>query len=193
MSTHKRSAGSLADNCAVKKSCGASVLISTENNLTSTTLMNNNQNGKMQIVAKNEMEILDAPDKSENDKKLYRVIRLINGLKALLIYDPVADVKTIADFSKCNAKVNASNMNAAVTMSGDDESESEGSDDEEDATDDEAHEKLAACSLSVDVGSFSDPRDVQGLAHFLGNTYLRVKEIKSKHTKSHNYRVKANY
>lgn len=28
-------------------------------------------------------------------------------------------------------------------------------------------ERLAACSLCIDVGSFSDPRDIQGLAHFL--------------------------
>lgn len=160
MSTHKRSAGSSSDNCAVKKSCGI------DNSLTLSKKIVDNPNA-MQIVQKNETEILEAPDKSETDKKLYRVIRLCNGLKALLIYDPVMDTKTIADFSGCNLKLNGTNVNAAVT-SEDDESESEASDDEEDATDDENREKLAACSLSVDVGSFSDPRDVQGLAHFLG-------------------------
>lgn len=31
----------------------------------------------------------------------------------------------------------------------------------------EAEEKFAACSLSIGVGSFSDPPDIPGLAHFL--------------------------
>lgn len=161
MSMHKRSAGTSSDNCAVKKSCGA------DNSLTLSKEFVGIPNA-MQIVQKNDTEILEAPDKSEIDKKLYRVIRLSNGLKALLIYDPVADTKTIADFSNCNVKVNGTNANAAAATSDEDETESEASDDEEDATEDEAREKLAACSLSVDVGSFSDPRDVQGLAHFLG-------------------------
>ena len=31
----------------------------------------------------------------------------------------------------------------------------------------EAEEKLAACALCVGVGSFSDPVDIPGLAHFV--------------------------
>lgn len=169
MSMHKRSAGTSSDNCAVKKSCGA------DNSLTLSKEFVDNPN-TMQIVQKNETEILEAPDKSEIDKKLYRVIRLSNGLTALLIYDPVADTKTIADFSNCNVKMNGTHVNAAAA-SDDDETESEASDDEEDATEDETREKLAACSLSVDVGSFSDPRDVQGLAHFLGEYRNHIKYI----------------
>lgn len=57
----------------------------------------------------------------------------------------------------------------------DEEEEDDGEDeddDEEDEDDDdddaaEKKEKLAACSLCIDVGSFSDPRDIQGLSHFL--------------------------
>lgn len=170
MSTHKRSAGTSSDNCVVKKACGASVQIGVENSSTLKTIATN-QNA-MQIVNGNEVEILDEPDKSENDKKLYRVIRLKNGLKALIIYDPVAnaETETMADFSKCNVKTNATNATAAMMSDDEEETESEASDDEEDGTEGEAREKLAACSLSVDVGSFSDPRDVQGLAHFLGTT-----------------------
>lgn len=76
------------------------------------------------------VEVMEAPDKPENDRKSYRVICLENGLKALLISDP-------RQKSDC---------------------------------DDEEKERgyPATCSLCVDVGSFSDPRDVQGLAHFLG-------------------------
>lgn len=31
----------------------------------------------------------------------------------------------------------------------------------------EADEKMAACALCIGVGSFSDPPDIPGLAHFL--------------------------
>lgn len=168
MSTHKRSAGASTENCTVKKSC-SSHIDTNKHNLTPTEITQNRID--MQIMEKNELEILEAPDQSENDKKQYRVIRLGNGLKALLIYDPVAETKSIVDFSKCNVKVPTNGNEMVSTMAlddGDDESESESSDNEEDGDGGEAREKLAACSLSVDVGSFSDPRDVQGLAHFLG-------------------------
>lgn len=170
MSSHKRSAGPTSDtNRIVKKVCGAYTAESRNVKSSASSIEPLAEPNNMQVVDSNRSEILETPDKSENDKKLYRVIRLHNGLKALLIYDPVADSKTIADFSNCNVKVNNSiNMSAAMTTD-DEETESEASDDEEDATDDE-REKLAACSLSVDVGSFSDPRDVQGLAHFLGKS-----------------------
>lgn len=78
------------------------------------------------------IEVLETPEKSENDRKSYRVIRLANGLKALLISVPVENAAEIGKSSESD--------------------------------------KLAACSLGVDVGSFSDPREIQGLAHFLGKT-----------------------
>lgn len=68
------------------------------------------------------VQVLETPIKSEGDKKDYRVIKLPNGLKALLIY------KT------------------------DDGSSSE---------------NIAAASMTVEVGSFDDPPNVMGLAHFL--------------------------
>lgn len=69
-----------------------------------------------------EVQILRSPIKSASDKKEYRLIKLPNGLKALLI-----------------RKVEES-------------SESE---------------PLAAANLTVGVGSFSEPRSIGGLAHFL--------------------------
>lgn len=71
-----------------------------------------------------EVEILPPPIQSEGDKKEYRLIKLSNGLKALLI------------------KKNF------------DEQSSE-------------HEENAAAALEVRVGSFDDPPQAQGLAHFL--------------------------
>lgn len=80
------------------------------------------------------IEILETPEKSEDDKKSYRVIQLLNGLKALLISDPT------------------------IEFNEDAESKS-----------DPVGAKLAACALCVDVGLYTEPRDVPGLSHFLGN------------------------
>lgn len=124
------------------------------------------------LLNKDEMdsvEVMETPDKSENDKKSYRVIRLKNGLKALLISDPTQKAALPSD--------DADKFTAAATTSDDEEEseESEQSDDDEmeSSSHGEKRGKLAACSLCVDVGSFSDPREIQGLAHFLGkiNTF----------------------
>lgn len=71
----------------------------------------------------NQVEILESPVKSENDKKEYRALKLSNGLRVLLI-----------------RKV-----------------EETGSD----------NEILAAANMLVGVGSFDDPPNIGGLAHFL--------------------------
>ncbi|KAL7032015.1 hypothetical protein ACKWTF_007199 [Chironomus riparius] len=89
------------------------------------------------------MEVLSTPIKSENDKKNYRLIKLENGLKALLI-------------SK---------------------------------TDDEEGKTVAAASLCVYVGSYENPPNVLGLAHFFehmifldyGNYENNIKEYVEGH------------
>ena len=93
------------------------------------------------------VEVLDTPVKSENDKKSYRVIRLENGLKALLISVPS---------KKDSLPKPTSNDNKQEKATVDTSEESE------------LNSKLAACSVCVDVGSFSNPPEVQGMAHFLG-------------------------
>lgn len=103
------------------------------------------------MYSKREMssfEVLEVPDKSENDIKSYRIIRLTNGLKALLISAPN---KKFAAREQSTSDVKVENPNG-----NNDESETDS--------------KLAACSVCVDVGSFSNPPDVQGLAHFLGKS-----------------------
>lgn len=67
----------------------------------------------------NDVKILEEPSKSPCDKKTYRLIKLSNGLKALLVK---------------NGEMN--NNSAAV-------------------------------ALVVNVGSFDDPIEIQGLSHFL--------------------------
>lgn len=88
-----------------------------------------------------EVEILDAPDKSPFDKNQYRLIRLPNGIKSLLIspYDG-----TVSSTEKTTT---------SATTPADVET---------------ADEYYSACALVVDVGSNSDPQDVQGMSHFLG-------------------------
>lgn len=71
-----------------------------------------------------QFEFLKAPIKSEKDKKDYRLIKLQNGLKALLIHTPASETE-------------------------------------------EENENLSACSLTVGVGSYDEPQNIGGLAHFL--------------------------
>ncbi|XP_076237531.1 nardilysin [Calliopsis andreniformis] len=131
---------------------------------------------------------LETPIKSENDKKEYRVIQLENGLTALLI----ADVHSIG--STCGDKEERVNAILSENEDEEDEDDEESETDEEDGDnenddeteDDESNgdrtdaedsstcpkqlkreEKMAACGLSVGVGSFSDPPEIPGLAHFL--------------------------
>lgn len=85
------------------------------------------------------VEILDAPDKSPFDKNQYRLIRLPNGIKTLLI-------------SRARGSSD-DNTSTIATISDDVES---------------TDEYLSAVALAIDVGYNSDPPDVQGLAHFVG-------------------------
>lgn len=132
-----------------------------------------------QLLTMNTVEVMETPDKAESDKKSYRVIRLSNGLKTLLISDPaipaIADNSNIIQAGPINGQNRttrrASSHCAESSVEGsssseEDENDEDNSDDGDDESND--REKLSACSLCVDVGSFSDPRDVQGLAHFLG-------------------------
>ncbi|XP_055843466.1 nardilysin isoform X2 [Episyrphus balteatus] len=105
---------------------------------------------------------LDIPDKSENDKKHYKTLKLPNGLLVLLISDPTpvphdgfttSSVETTDDSSS--------------EESDQDEEELDGIDPDDDDDSEEGDEKLAACALMIDVGSFSDPKEYQGLSHFL--------------------------
>jgi secreted Zn-dependent insulinase-like peptidase len=76
------------------------------------------------MIVTNELEIFEEPLKSPSDRKQYRLLKLPNGLKVLLVK---------------NAEIKENNL----------------------------RDNLAAVALVVDVGSFDDPREVQGLSHFL--------------------------
>ncbi|XP_066256356.1 nardilysin [Euwallacea similis] len=118
----------------------------------------------------NSYEVLVPPTKSESDKKEYRVIKLANGLTACLISDTSPITENIED--SCEESETGDS-------SAEDESETDGSRDESVEMEDNEHEedprahhprheqKLAAAGLCIGVGSFSDPKEVPGMAHFL--------------------------
>ncbi|CAH2986249.1 unnamed protein product [Chilo suppressalis] len=118
-------------------------------------------------MKKEKVTVLPEPIKSESDKKIYKTIRLENGLTALLISDPSRPVN------------NDESSSSEEESSGTDEStgpESDSGKSVQSATSDQHgskrkgefdEEKLAAVALCVGVGSYSDPQDIQGLAHFV--------------------------
>ncbi|XP_041695822.2 nardilysin-like isoform X1 [Coregonus clupeaformis] len=119
--------------------------------------------------------------KSPSDPKKYRYIELTNGLRVLLI----------SDFSGADGKDASREEEEEGASGGGEEEEEEGDSgegtEEEDEDAEEEHdsdfeeldeeqegkpkkgssEKQSAAALCVSVGSFSDPEDLPGLAHFL--------------------------
>lgn len=86
------------------------------------------------MIVTNEVEVLEKPLKSPSDRKDYKLFKLANGLKVLLVKN---------DSTKDNSS--------------------------------------AAVALTVDFGSFEDPPEVQGLAHFLEHM-VRKKQLISLRT-----------
>ncbi|XP_002027904.2 nardilysin [Drosophila persimilis] len=109
---------------------------------------------------------LDVPDKSENDKKLYKSLVLGNGLHALIVSDPSPvpdDGISSTESSEEGEKLGESSSSSDSSSDTNSLSSESGSQ----ASSETGDEKLAACALMVDYGSFAEPRNYQGLAHFL--------------------------
>ncbi|MGK3741257.1 MAG: nardilysin [Bacillariaceae sp.] len=106
------------------------------------------------------------PTRSPFDKKNYRQILLPNGLRALLVSDVVAMTQ-------------AYNLGGGLMMDDDDDDDSSDDDDDDDDDmdvddEDDADEeeeggglRNAAAAMVVGTGSFYDPPECQGMAHFL--------------------------
>ncbi|ELU04683.1 hypothetical protein CAPTEDRAFT_222953 [Capitella teleta] len=120
--------------------------------------------------------VMTTVQKSPNDKREYRVLKLDNGLTALLISDPASPAK--ASDERCTSEKEEEDEDddeEEEDEGGTSEEDSEGSDeesDEEGGGDKEKNkksdsEKLSAAALCVGAGSFSDPSDIPGLSHFL--------------------------
>ncbi|XP_071983674.1 nardilysin [Engystomops pustulosus] len=108
--------------------------------------------------------------KSPSDPKKYRFIQLDNGLRALLISDLASAGHSDSESSDDEEE------DDDEEESDEDESGDEEEDDDEDTEDEDEEcakdkkgctEKLSAAALCIGVGSFSDPEDLPGLAHFL--------------------------
>ncbi|XP_062565638.1 nardilysin isoform X2 [Armigeres subalbatus] len=110
---------------------------------------------------------LDVPDKSFSDKKMYRSLVLPNGLHALLISDPTERPHQATRNATAGEEDQSDDAVSVTSAATEETSDSENEDEKSESDEDEAGEKLAAAALSIGVGSFSDPRSVQGLAHFL--------------------------
>ncbi|XP_071442701.1 nardilysin-like [Hetaerina americana] len=108
-----------------------------------------------------QVKYLDAPIKSENDKKDYRIFRLPNGLTAVVVSD-TRDHGEGVNVRDTNLSMDENEASSTDEFS-DDDAESSASD----SKSGKSEEKLAAASLYVGVGSFSDPLEFPGLSHFL--------------------------
>lgn len=119
---------------------------------------------KIRKVTMPSSKILQLPVKSFSDKKDYRLIKLPNGLSSLLVQHFIEEDKDPPSDNKHDRKISESSGLSQSTdgQPGSEESVSGDEDDE-----DEYKEKLAAVALCIQVGSFFDPPEIQGLSHFL--------------------------
>ncbi|KAM4625377.1 nardilysin-like [Polymixia lowei] len=122
--------------------------------------------------------------KSPSDPKQYRYIELSNGLRALLISD-YSGPKASGDEDSDGEDEGEEEEEGEEGEEEEDSDSGEGTDDESEENEDEKDsdfededenegkrrkghsEKQSAAALCVGVGSFSDPSDLPGLAHFL--------------------------
>ncbi|KAL3047028.1 hypothetical protein OYC64_021285 [Pagothenia borchgrevinki] len=126
--------------------------------------------------------------KSPSDPKKYRHIELSNGLRVLLISDFSGENGTEgSENGEVNGKIEdgedeeeeSKGVEEEDSGEGSEEDEEEDQEEEQDSDFDELDEenagkkkkgiseKQAAAALCISVGSFSDPEDLPGLAHFL--------------------------
>ncbi|XP_035529569.1 nardilysin-like [Morone saxatilis] len=115
--------------------------------------------------------------KSPSDPKQYRYVVLDNGLRALLISD-YSGPSASGDEDSDEEDEGEEEEEEEEDESGGDSEDGSEEDDDDDYGDDEEDdnegkkkkgnaEKQSAAALCVGVGSFSDPSDLPGLAHFL--------------------------
>lgn len=118
--------------------------------------------GNQSKLHRGAINLLKTPVTSRSDKKQYRLIKLSNGLKALLVHHDFESNASEEDHLSDDCKVSESEISET---DGSEQSDEENDDEEEE----HEREKLAAVALCVGVGSFQDPAyGIEGLAHFVG-------------------------
>ncbi|XP_048324467.2 nardilysin-like isoform X1 [Ziziphus jujuba] len=116
--------------------------------------------------------------KSASDRRLYRVIQLENGLTALIVHDPEIYPDGPPQHSEAeDMECEDDDCDGEESEDCEDEDEEDEDDEEDEGEEDNevkgkgkgvaAQTKKAAAAMCVGVGSFSDPFEAQGLAHFL--------------------------
>ncbi|KAM8931011.1 nardilysin [Pelodytes ibericus] len=144
----------------------------------------NSASGKDNSGAREEPELTDSTEdtdisKSPSDPKKYRFIQLENGLRVLLIADLTSASQSHSHSSDEEEEEDEEEDEEDMEWDSEEESEEEDEDTgDDDIADEETDsmfprnaknctEQLSAAALCVGIGSFSDPEDLPGLAHFL--------------------------
>jgi nardilysin len=108
------------------------------------------------------MEALDlTPTRSRSDRKTYRLLQFpATGFECLLVSSAylLEDASTASATATATSTAECGNSLAAVEASGSGSSETRNSG---------VAELKGAAAMSVQVGSFADPAEFEGLAHFL--------------------------
>lgn len=142
-------------------------VLQTSNISTGSSVLQNKSGNSVMSVDYNGILQLPIPTKPDSDLKEYTPIQLANGLRVLLISD-TANLVSLEEYdSDATTDEEDSVTESSEVTSSEDEADSEGDPVKVLNKGKGRDEKLAACSLTVGVGSFSDPQDIQGLAHFL--------------------------
>ncbi|XP_060071056.1 nardilysin-like [Ylistrum balloti] len=116
---------------------------------------------------KGKLQKVMLPTKSENDKREYRSLVLDNGLRVLLISDLNGEAATeIEEDEETEEESGSDSGSESEGPPSDGEMDEDGEDDRPENSK-VSTEKKSAVALCVGVGSFSDPDDIPGFAHFL--------------------------
>ena len=113
------------------------------------------------------IETLPTPVKSANDSKDYKVIKLPNGLKVLLISDTSYDLEKLDQEEDDLEHDKENDEDSGGEEEEEEDMEDQESEDEEDEKSGSSGLKKSAAGLCIGMGCFSDPMELQGLAHFL--------------------------
>ncbi|OWF39127.1 nardilysin-like [Mizuhopecten yessoensis] len=107
------------------------------------------------------------PTKSENDTREYRSLFLENGLRVLLISDLNGQAASEIDEDEETEDESGSESGSESDGHPSDEEMDDDMEDDRPGNSKPPSEKKSAVALCIGVGSFSDPDDIPGFAHFL--------------------------
>lgn len=123
--------------------------------------------------------------KSPNDKRVYRRIILPNELECLIIHSEKQHIHDDDEGEESHGQSSDDDEEDGENSDSSDHKDSDSEDDEDSDSDAECKDRRnAAAALTVGVGSFSEPRHIEGLAHYLEHmvfmgTYIKLLLIRS--------------